>query len=447
MKFKISLIFSFYFLLFIFSNSNYASDTCDNIISNVSSHQNLIDKGTFRAQFTQNKNIDLNFDYDVQTPFADYLTFAKKHIIQSNPRALIKCDKYKTSMFNNLSAALEPNVVNLIAPYELTHKNNNKVIILIHGLTDSPYHFHDLSEKFYNMGFDVRTLLLPGHATTPYELSKISYKDWQLATRYIIENSKNQYNEVLLGGFSTGGALIFDYLKNNQKDNKIKAALFWSLGSEAKSSSAKLTPYLNYVPFLTWVDKAADTDFAKYESFPMNAAAQFYNLSEHVTQLLDEPLNDAFDIPFYAVSSDVDNTIDSETTYRLLAKWQQQTKAKKSVLTRYNTNSTTNSKGTICTTATNCKNVIDISHTGITNSYNNPLYGLSSVYRNCGHYLGEPKLYASCLKTDTFGENHEKNLSDFATINKTMARLTFNPHFDQMISDIEQFLQNNALLN
>ena len=447
MKFKISIIFSFYFLLFTFSNSNHANESCVNIIANVSNNQNLIDKGTFRAHFTRNKNTDLNFDYDAQTPFADYLTFAKKHIIQSNPRALIKCDKYKTSMFNNLSAPLEPNVVNLIAPYELSHKGNDKVIVLIHGLTDTPYHFHDLSEKFYDMGFDVRTLLLPGHATTAHELSKISYKDWQLATRYIIENSKNKYSEVLLGGFSTGGALIFDYLKNNKKNDKIKAALFWSLGSEAKSSSAKYTPYLNYVPFLTWVDKAADTDFAKYESFPMNAAAQFYNLSEHVTELLDEPFNSAFDIPFYAVSSDVDNTINSETSYKLFAKWQQQSNAKKSVITRYNTNSTTNSKGTVCASAINCKRVLDISHTGIMNSYNNPLYGLSSVYRNCVHYLGEPKLYASCLKTDTFGENHKKNLHDFATINKTMARLTFNPHFDQMFSDIKQFLQNNALLN
>ena len=447
MKFKISIIFSFYFLLFITSSSIYASETCDNIISNVSGHQKLIDKGTFRSHFTRNKKIELNFDYNDQTPFSDYLTFAKKHIIQSNPRALIKCENYKTAMFNNLRSELEANVVNLIAPYELTHKDNNKVIVLIHGLTDTPYHFHDLSEKFYNMGFDVRTLLLPGHATTAHDLSKVSYKDWQLATRYIIENSKNEYSEVLLGGFSTGGALIFDYLKNNQKDEKIKAALFWSLGSEAKSSSAKFTPYLNYVPFLTWVDKAADIDFAKYESFPMNAAAQFYNLSEHVTALLDVPLNAAFDIPFYAVSSDVDNTIKSETSYKLFSKWQQKSNAKKSVLTRYNQDLAKSLEGSVCYQSANCQNVIDISHTGITNSYNNPLYGLNSMYRNCGHYLTEASLYASCLKTDAFGENHEKNLRDFATINKTMARLTFNPHFDQMISDIKQFLQNNALLN
>jgi len=447
MKFKILIIFSFYLLSFIFSTPNYANETCDSIISNVSMHKKLIENDKYRAQFTRNKNSILNFDYNVKTPFSDYLTFAKNSIIQSNPRALIKCDKYKTAMFNNLSSSLEPNVANLIAPYQLIHENNNKVVLLIHGLTDTPYHFHDLSLKFYEMGFDVRTLLLPGHGTTPYELSKIHYKDWQRATQYIIENSKSDYKEVLLGGFSTGGALIFDYLKNNPKDEKIKAALFWSLGSEAKSSSAKYTPYLNYLPFLTWVDKAADIDFAKYESFPLNAAAQFYNLSESVTDLLDEPLNDAFNIPFYAVSSDVDNTINSNTSYKLFSKWQLKNNAKNSLLTRYKRGDKIHSQSALCFESVNCKTVIDISHTGITNSYENPLYGKNSAYRNCSHYLNEPHLYTSCLKTDTFGENHEKNVHHFETINKTMARLTFNPHFDQMISDIKQFLQTNALLN
>jgi len=447
MKFKILFIFSFYFLLFLFSNSNYASETCNSIISNVSNHQKLIGEGTYRTQYVRNENNNLQFEYNSHTSFNDYLKFAKKHIIQSNPRALIKCDKYKTEMFSNLSTQQVPNVSDLIAPYELKHKNNNKVILLIHGLTDTPYHLHDLSEEFFEMGFDVRTLLLPGHGTTPYELSKISYKDWQLATRYIIETSKNDYKEIFLGGFSTGGALIFDYLQNNKKDDKIKAALFWSLGSEAKSSSAKFTPYLNYVPFLTWVDKAADIDFAKYESFPLNAAAQFYNLSENVTALLSEPLNESFNIPFYAVSSDIDNTINSETTYKLFDKWQQQSNVNQSVLTRYNANSTQSFKGNFCDSSANCKELIDVSHTGITNSYKNPLYGQNSIYRNCGHYLDEQNLYASCLKTNTFGENHQKNLHEFATIDKTMARLTFNPHFDQMVSDIKLFLQNNALLN
>lgn len=434
MKFKILIIFGFYFLLSIFSNSNYANESCDSIIiANFSEYQKLIDNGTYRKQFARNKHTDLNFDYDVKTPFSDYLIFAKKHIIQLNPRALIKCDKYKTAMFNNLTSLLKPNVVNLIAPYQLTHKNNNKVVLLIHGLTDTPYHFHNLSLKFYEMGFDVRTLLLPGHGTTASELSKISYKDWQLATNYIIENSKKDYEEILLGGFSTGGALIFDYLKNNEKDDKIKAALFWSLGSEAKSSSAKYTPYLNYLPFLTWVDKSADIDFAKYESFPLNAAAQFYNLSKNVMSLLNEPLSDAFNIPFYAVSSDVDNTINSDTSYKLFAKWQLKNNAKNSLLTRYKPRDKINTPSVLCVKLANCKTVIDISHTGITNSYQNPLYGKDTLYRNCSHYLNEPSLYASCLQTNTFGENHEKNIHQFEAINKTMARLTFNPHFDQII--------------
>ncbi|SFD19718.1 alpha/beta hydrolase [Pseudoalteromonas denitrificans] len=435
---------SFYLILFTFSGLSFANNTCDNLISNTQIHQKLINQGTYRNEFSRDKSAKINFDYTVETPFSEYLAFAKKQIIQSNPRALWSCEKYKTAMFQQYKQNNTANVLNLISPYELTIKNNNKVIILIHGLTDTPYHFHDLSKQFYEMGFDVRTLLLPGHGTTPTELSKTSYKDWQLATHYIIENSKKDYEQVLLGGFSTGGALIFDYLQKNNKDDKIKAALFWSLGSEAKSSNAWLSPYLNYLPFLTWLDKAADIDFAKYESFPLNAAAQFYLLSENITDLLDVPLSKSFNIPFFAVSSDVDNTINSETSYKLFSKWQQKKETKNAMLSRYDEN--TNTTIALCDKKP-CYKILDISHTGVTNAYYNPLYGQNSQYRNCSHYLSEPNLYINCLKTDTFGENHEKNTAQFGTSDKTMARLTFNPHFDKMLHDIKQFLKNNALLN
>ncbi len=43
-------------------------------------------------------------------------------------------------------------------------------------------------------------------------------------------------------------------------------------------------------PFVNWVDKDADIDFAKYESFPFNAGAQVHALMSEVTDAFE---NDA----------------------------------------------------------------------------------------------------------------------------------------------------------
>lgn len=52
----------------------------------------------------------------------------------------------------------------------------------------------------------------------------------------------------------------------------------WSPASKAKSDLAWLAQYIDGIPFVDWLDLDADIDFAKYESFPYNAAAQVHSL-------------------------------------------------------------------------------------------------------------------------------------------------------------------------
>ena len=163
----------------------------------------------------------------------------------------------------------------MVAPFELAQDNNDKAILLIHGLTDSPFSFHDLSQYFFQQDFTVRTLLLPGHAIAPSELLNVDYEEWQQAAKFAIEETLSDYQQVYLGGLSTGGALIFDYLMQQKYvDTNIKGLFMWSPASKAKSDLVWLAQYIDAIPFVDWLDLDADIDFAKYESFPYNAGAQ-----------------------------------------------------------------------------------------------------------------------------------------------------------------------------
>ena len=64
-----------------------------------------------------------------------------------------------------------------------------------------------------------------------------------------------------------------------------------------------------------------DIDFAKYESFPFNAGAQVYDLMERVANKAMEPENHHTPIPLFVVASEHDQTINTNSTLRLLNQW------------------------------------------------------------------------------------------------------------------------------
>jgi pimeloyl-ACP methyl ester carboxylesterase len=210
--------------------------------------------------------------------YQQYLADAYQVISHKNPRATMPCpiitDTYQQLAKQNQWPKI-PTINQLVAPFELAQDNNDKAILLIHGLTDSPFSFHDLSQYFFQQGFTVRTLLLPGHAIAPSELLNVDYEEWQQAAKFAIEETLSDYQQVYLGGLSTGGALIFDYLMQQKYvDTKIKGLFMWSPTSKAKSDLAWLAQYIDAIPFVDWLDLDADIDFAKYESFSYNAGVQ-----------------------------------------------------------------------------------------------------------------------------------------------------------------------------
>jgi alpha-beta hydrolase superfamily lysophospholipase len=207
-------------------------------------------------------------------------------------------------------------------------------VLLVHGLTDSPYTLRALAETFVAQGFYVVALRLPGHGTTPSGLLDVTWEDWngavELAAKYTASRG-GAGKPFLAGGHSTGAALVTLYSLHALQDTSLPRPEQLYLVSAAIGISpfAVLTNVLSGLSFVpgfeksNWLDVLPEYDPYKYNSFPVNAANQIYRLTRVVQDTLDRMSADQLEnFPrVHAYQSVVDSTVTaSEVARGLLAR-------------------------------------------------------------------------------------------------------------------------------
>ena len=178
--------------------------------------------------------------------------------------------------------------------------NPRGAILLLHGLTDSPYSLHAVGAEFRERGFDVVSLRLPGHGTVPAALTQVEWEDWAAAallaarhTAALAGPDKPYY----IAGYSTGApiALMIALRAIDDKSVPMPRRLFLFSPAIGVSDFAVMTNAasgLAFVPGLErarWLDVLPEYDPYKYNSFPVNAANQVWG----VTRALEHALADA----------------------------------------------------------------------------------------------------------------------------------------------------------
>ncbi|QUY46152.1 carboxylesterase [Acaryochloris marina] len=87
----------------------------------------------------------------------------------------------------------------------------DKAIVLVHGLSDSPYFMSAIGEYFYQkLGYNVYLPLLHFHGLKdPKEMEGVELEEWKANVRFAINVAEDNAEKVSIGGLSTGGALGF----------------------------------------------------------------------------------------------------------------------------------------------------------------------------------------------------------------------------------------------
>jgi len=201
-------------------------------------------------------------------------------------------------------------------------------VLLIHGLTDSPYSMRSAAKVFCDNGFYVLVLRMPGHGTVPAALTTVSWRDWLAAARVGVGHVRRKIGHDLpfiLGGYSNGAALSLLYtltsLNNKAFDCPDRVVLFSpALAISKKAVLAdwlELTSVIPYFEKSKWKSLGPEYDPFKYNSFPLNAAEQSYRLAKKIRKMLrqghlDGNLSEM--PPVLTFQSIVDSTVIGEAT-------------------------------------------------------------------------------------------------------------------------------------
>lgn len=164
------------------------------------------------------------------------------------------------------------------------------VAVLLHGLTDSPYSLRHLAVHYRQAGYAVVAIRLPGHGTVPAALTDAGWEDWLAATRLAVREGRRLVPAPLplhIVGFSNGGALALmsameaiDDPSLARPDRLILISPMIGITQFARFAGlAGLPAILPAFAKAAWLNIVPEFNPFKYNSFPVNAARQSYELT------------------------------------------------------------------------------------------------------------------------------------------------------------------------
>ncbi|WP_443088978.1 alpha/beta hydrolase [Vibrio sp. 16] len=301
---------------------------------------------------------------------------------------------------------------------------NGQGVLLVHGLGDSPYSFHDIATHLAERGYLVRTILLPGHASKVGDLQLPTLQDWQGVVNHHIELLKQETAQLWLGGYSTGANLATSAALS---DESIQGLLLFSPALEPGSGVVKFAELASH--FITWADQDPEDNPLRYNSLPMNAAAIYYQTSAIVREQL-EAAN--YSRPVFMLLSEGDKVIDTEYAVSTFSEkmpnaanhivWQGEHDLSEPRSTRFSMRIPE-------------QRISNGSHMGLLFSPTNPNYGVGGSNLICSN--GQPEETSnSCAQ----GEDIWFSAWGYVEPGKTHARLTYNPYFEQSMAIMDKVM-------
>lgn len=164
-------------------------------------------------------------------------------------------------------------------------KNKGAKVLLIHGFTATPTELRPIGDFLHKKGYDVYSVLLAGHGTTPQDLQTKKWTDWW-------ESAKTAFEEIdkcdFVLGFSMGALLAARLAVEYQQKLKgvILASAFLRINPKILSKVAFTFSVLKYIK--PYFSKSAETEqffkdnnLISYMKYPMSAVHESVKLSKY----------------------------------------------------------------------------------------------------------------------------------------------------------------------
>ena len=360
---------------------------------------------------------------DSKLPFSEYISRTRQIIEDRRPGA-------------------KPDVINANCPFELypakpirSGQQFKFGTLLIHGLLDSPFSFRDIGSNLQSKGILSRSILLPGHGTTPTDLMNVTYHDWLQAVRYGVDTLRNEVEELYLIGYSTGATLsIYQALQ----DIKIAGIILLSPAIRIKSPVDLVVGWNQLLGLFSknrdWLYVEDEIDYAKYKSIAYNAVTQVSKLTAVIHELRRHR---ALTTPMLMVMSREDETISSHRAIEFFSGLPN----KDSKLLLYTSCDHRYPDTRILPRITSYPelNITHFSHASIPFAPDNPHYGENGDYPFAAHAEAGKFVYGAYNK---FEIRFFDFMQQLGLTSLKRSELTYNPDFNFMTDQITQFIFN-----
>lgn len=321
-------------------------------------------------------------------------------------------------------------IVNANSPFEWRPENKtNKGILLIHGLFDSPYSLRDIGEFFLAKGFLVRSILLPGHGTRPGDLLYVDHQEWIKAVQFGVNELAKEVKEIYLCGYSLGGALSLNFTLTHP--DLLKAIFLIAPAIESKVAFTNILIHLHQMTSLfstarKWYKLKPQNSYVRYESFPLNAAKQAYQIVK-INRILTA--KHKLHLPICMILTENDEATHTGVALHFFKNLEHE--KNRALVYSNKINAVKDERITIQKSSYPEKKILNFSHTSLTNSPRNIHYGEKGEFKDFQHYPYQipqaNEIYLGAIDRD--------NLKKYV-----VQRLSYNPDFSGMLKFMENFL-------
>ncbi len=289
-------------------------------------------------QLWHTARLDQDFSAGEAATFAEYLEIEQRAFqeLDDEVYAEIGTGPEFTLVRYSRGSASDPETFprNYNRTYELAAESPKGGVLLLHGMSDSPYSLRAVGASLHGAGFHVLNLRLPGHGTAPSALTRARWEDFAAATVLAMAHLQEATGggPIHMVGFSNGAPIALNYALDSIQNESLAtpASLILiapAIGVSAAAGAAGVKNSLGQVPGATglrYTQIRPEFDPFRYGSFPTNGATQTHRLTRRVASGISElQRSGRGDLmpPILVIKSAVDSTVSNDAVIdRLLGR-------------------------------------------------------------------------------------------------------------------------------
>lgn len=207
-----------------------------------------------------------------------------------------------------------------------------KAVYLLHGFIGTPEEMADAAKRLHQKGYTVINDLIPGYAASGIIANQFDSGTWISHVETNLNAIRTCFREIHLIGFSTGGLLLHNYIRQHQSDFTAKSLILYSpfykphfaFADFLRSGTRLLTPVVLTKP-LYYLTRFPDIKVAvlKPENYlqqlPLDGAKFVIELGKKVdSEVAAAPLKNNSTATLLFVSN-ADQIMNLKTTLKIVA--------------------------------------------------------------------------------------------------------------------------------